>query len=103
MMVKVDFTSLWGRVLIKLKEDGKKALYAEAIEVKSGSITQEEVTAYIRIKESLLEQKENAALIKGILEHELLRNIKFTLIYRDEEKIKRDNLKKLFGDKLEIV
>ena len=102
-MIDEEFISLWGKVLIKLKEDGRKALYAEAIEVKNGLITEQEIVAYIRIKDSLLFEEHNKALIEGILEHELLQKVKLKFEYRDEEKIRRDNLKKLFGDQLEIV
>ena len=98
-----EFVSLWGKVLVELKEQGKRAVYAEAIEIKNGELTESEVIAYIKSKESLLFKEQNIKIIDEILEFILLKKVKFVLKEFDEDKIVKDRLKKLFGDQLEIL
>jgi hypothetical protein len=90
-------------VLIELKEQGKKSIYAEAIEVKNGEISDEQIVAYIKSKQSLLFKEQNRQIIEDIISFILAKKTKFSLKEFDEDKLKKDNLKKLFGETLEIV
>ena len=103
MGINEEFVSLWGKVLIELKEQGKKAIYAEAIGIKNGEITDSEVVAYIKTKENLLFKEQNLETIRGILRFILLKDVGFSLKVFDEERERVIRLKKMFGDKLEII
>ena len=102
-MKNAEFEKIWGKVLYDLKEQGKRSIYAEARDVKNGHLTETEAVAYIRSKSSLLFEEQNKNIIEEILRFHMLKEVKFVPEERDEEKIKLNNLKKLFGDSLEIL
>lgn len=103
MEISSKFESLWGKVLVELKAQAKRALYAEATAIKNGEVNESEVIAYIKYNDGLLFDTNNKKIIEDIIEFFELSRKKFVLKVYDEQKQKQQNLKKMFGDSLEIL
>jgi len=100
----LNFTKVWGRMLIELRAGKYRALYGEASLAESGEIVGDELVVIVpKYSVEVLSNEDNITILEKTIFMLFNKHLKIKVMAKPEIKDENiDKLKKIFGKKLKI-